>query len=310
MVRTFTIDKTYKRILSYLSRGDTQKQICKFMGLKPSNLSKRIKRLEKNGYITKEKIGRIIKYHVKNQNGNYSSMGIQNGKYHEKVTIRLHDLFFSFKILNKPDNWGKKFIEKCLIEKSLDYSRNDLRNWSSYWFDYNAVKVRVTPNKVIVKTPNIEAPLTESPENMKNRAFNYLEDVIPRIENVFRIKLTKPRKVSISVSSQHIAFCKDELAQFFTRNKIPLRIYDRDTGKIRVLVDKSRGPEMEFINGAFAEEDAEAYKRFLEDVITGEFDHRNVLKAQALITRNQLNQEKNINMLIEAVNRLTEKVGD
>ena len=76
----------------------------------------------------------------------------------------------------------------------------------------------------------------------------FLNDVIPRVERLFNIVISEPRRLSTTVSSQHIAFVKNRIAKYFLAQGISLRVYDQK-GELRVIVDKSNGnEELETVN--------------------------------------------------------------
>lgn len=288
MGRKLKITEQHKKIFLYLARGDRPKQISKNTGIRLNNLYKRIYVLRKYGYLKSEKIGQFLQIDLLPpalRHLTYFSGGI------EKIqSIRLHDLFISLKVVRRPENWNTDFVEKILEEKSIEFTRQKLNNWKGLYFDYASVKVRVTPNKVLIKLPDISMGLEEEPEHLKNLALAYLDDVIPRVENLLKIKISKPRKLSVSVSSQHIAFVKNRIAKYFLDKGINMRVYDR-SGRLRVIVDKSNGnEELEAIDKAHAEEDADRLQGLIKDVVFGKFDHRRIQEIQRDILLNQERQ--------------------
>jgi len=270
--RTLVIKDVHRRIFAYLARGDTPDFIAKSMGIRLKNLYKKLKTLDKYGYIKCKRVGKILNINLLPpaiKELSTLSMGADKVEY-----IRLHDLWIATKIISKPIGWSNEFVEKILEERSIAYTKHAPNNWKGLYFDSAPVKIRVTPNKILFKLPNIEIPLIDEPEHAKNIALNYLDDVVPRIESLLKVQVSKARKISISVSSQHIAFTKNRIAKYFLENDIDVRIYD-DEGKLRVIVDKSNmNEELECIDKAHAEEDADKLQMLIKDTVTGKFDHR------------------------------------
>lgn len=293
MPKKLKINRTYRRILGYLARGDPTSFILHNTGLKEANYYKKLRLLEKHGYITRKRLGKIINIELQPiaiKELSIASVGAERVKQ-----INLHDVWVSCRILNKPANWDNKdFVEKILEARAVDYNINSPNNWKSIYFDYASVTVRVTPNKVLFSPPQIELSLEDSPERAKNLMLKYISEIIPKIENWFSITLSRPNNISISVSSQHISFVKNLIADYFVDNNINLMIYD-DQGRKRVIVDKSRGPEIETVSKAYAEEDAEKLKELISDTVFGRFDHkeitRNLNAASQIISSIAKNQE-------------------
>lgn len=301
MSRGLKIKSIHRRIFLYLGRGDSIKFIQNNTKLKYPNLYKKIRTLEKHNYLKIKRIGRTLNIQLQPlaiKELSLISAGAIKAKY-----IRLHDVWISCPILSKPTNWSTDFAEKILEEKSIPLTRHSPKNWKGIFFDYSSVKVRVTPNKIMINPPWIEVPYNDSPERAKNLITNHLSQVIPRIENLFNISISKPRKISVTISSQHIAFVKNEIAKFFLDKGISLRIYDK-SGKLRVIADKSNGNyELEAIDKAHAEEDAEKLKDLIQDTVTGKFNprqiNRNLQESAQIIRGLALNQKHFSNNMID-----------
>lgn len=285
MVRVLKINEKYRKILSYLARGDPTPIIIHNTGLKTQNFYKKLNCLHKYGYIKKQRVGKILDIQL--QPLGIKELGIRSVGTQTVDYLRLHDVWVSYQILKKPRNWDTDFCEKILEERSLAYTKHSPRNWKGLFFDYASVKVRITPNKVMLNPPEIEVPLKDDPDHAKNIIFEYMDDVIPRIENIFKIGLNKPRKISVTVSSQHMAFVKNKIAKFFLDKGINLRVYDKQ-GRLRVIVDKSKGfDELEAINKAHAEEDAEKLKDLIQGTVTGDFNYKAINQILGHVSLNQ-----------------------
>ncbi len=294
MVRVLKINRMYRRILGYLARGDPSSFILQNTGLKKANYYHKLTILEKYGYITKKRVGKIL--NIQLQPRAVKELGITSVGDKRSEYINLHDVWIACKIIKKPHGWGKKdFVEKILETKGFEYSTNKVKNWKGIYFDFASVLVRVTPNKIMFNPPQIELDMTDSPEHAKNMMLKYLKGIIPKLESWFKVIITRPNRISMSVSSQHIAFVNNQMAQYFDKNGIELKIYDEE-GKLRAVVDKSRGPpELEYPNKAHAEDDSDYMKTFIEDTALGRFNHRqvnsNLASAAESINRIAQNQE-------------------
>ena len=274
MGRGLKIRGIHRRILGYFARGDPIPFIIHNTGLNPGNFYKKIHTLEKYGYLRVKRVGKVLD--VQLQPLAIKELGIVSVGAKRVEYINLHDVWIACEILKKPKEWGKKdFVEKILEMMSIGCTPNKVNNWKGIYFNYASVTVRITPNKVMFNPPHVEVGMDDSPENAKNLMLNHIRGIIPKIEKWFSVTLSRPNRVSMTVSSQHIAFVKSLIAKYFVDNEIDLVIYD-DQGRRRVIVDKSRGPELEFPNKAYAEEDAGRMKTLIDDTVFGRFDHRQV----------------------------------
>jgi len=235
MGRKLKIGRIHKRILGYFARGDPIPFIIHNTGLKKSNFYKKIQTLEKYGYIKINRVGKILDIQL--QPMAIKELGTLSVGAKKVDYINLHDVWVACKIFKKPTGWEKEgLVERILEMRSIDYTINRPNNWRGVFFDFASVTVRITPNKVMFNPPHIEIPTDDSPEHAKNLIMKYLEGVVPKIENMFNIKLTQPGRVSMTVSSQHIAFVKNLIAKYFVDREIDLKIYD-EAGRLRVVVD-------------------------------------------------------------------------
>lgn len=302
MAKNITINRMYRRILSYIGRGDPTSFIMHNTRLKKSNYYKKINTLEKYGYIRKKRIGKILDIQL--QPKAIKELAIVSVGAKRKEYINLHDVWVACEILKKPIGWGKNnFVEKILETKCIDYKTNKPKNWKGLYFDFASVLVRVTPNKIMFNPPQIELDMNDSPEQAKNLMLKYIKGIIPKIENWFNVTIARPNRISITLSSQHIAFVNNKMAHYFDKNNIELKIYDGE-GILRTVVDKSRGPpELEYMSKAHGEDDADYMKTFIEDTTLGRFNHRQVgsdlASAANSINRIAQNQETFSNNMVE-----------
>lgn len=301
MAKNITINRMYRRILSYIGRGDPTSFILHNTRLKKSNYYKKINTLEKYGYIRKKRIGKILDIQLQPKAIKelaIVSVGAKRNEY-----INLHDVWVACEILIKPIGWGKKdFVEKILETKCIDYTTNKPKNWKGLYFDFASVLVRVTPNKIMFNPPQIELDMNDTPEQAKNLMLKYIKGIIPKIENWFNVTIARPNRISITLSSQHIAFVNNKMAHYFVDKKIDLKIYDEE-GILRTVVDQSHGPELEYMSKAHGEDDADYMKTFIEDTTLGRFNHRQVgndlATASNIINKLAQNQESFSNDMVE-----------
>lgn len=307
MVRTYktrSLGRTYRELLEHLGKGSPTAIILQELSLKYDNYYRRVKHLEKHRYVTIKRTGKILNFELQPKAIKLLSRGVEKVKSKKKIS--LHDFWVSYKILRKPTGFEP---EKILTANSIDFNTNNINNWRGIYFDYASVKVRVTPNKIMFCPPEIELEWNDSPDHAKNQALKYVDNILPKIESLFNVSLSKPDKVSVSVSSQHIAFVNNEFAKYFTDRDISLNIYD-EHGKKRVIVDKSKGyPELEFIHKAHAEDDSERMKDFIDEVESGRFNTKDVLQIVKGIADNQLNLSNDLVEYGRQISLHTDSIG-
>lgn len=273
MPRTLKINQTYRRILHYLARGDSTAFILKNVKINRRNYYKKLDLLAKHGYISKKRAGRILNIEVLPgafKEFTKPSVGTQSVHY-QGPYINIHHVWYSCPFLKKPQKWGPDYVERILEAKGVPYTTNKVKNWRSIFFDFSGITVRVTTRKVLLMPPPMSISIRDTPEHAKNLMLEQVMAVIPKIERWFSISLLIPNRASITVSSQHIAFVKNEFAKYFADKGIDLRVYDEE-GRLRAIVDKSRGPELEFIDKTHAEDDADKMQSFIQDIYTGGYE--------------------------------------
>lgn len=240
-----------------------------------SSIYRQFYRLQKEGLITADK-------HLTNEGKlliSHFLVGSDQELSYKPTVVNIHDLIIKASILNKPKDWETR--QEILLKKQhIDYQKWAVTNWDCLEFVVNDVIIRTTPQSILIMPQQIYG---ESLTFAKNKAFQLATDVIPKIENIFNIKLAKDWKVSIRLARQHIALIDNEFAKFFIENKIPLRIYD-ENNELRALVDNSLGQfHLEFVHPRHADDDAGNMKAFIEAVSMGKFDHKAInLIAQSV----------------------------
>ena len=306
-MNVFKIKDSHRKLISLLVEKVPKSRIAIIMQCSSQNVHKMVKILEKHDFLAYTTVGKRKNYlptikGVEELNKFKNPMGSSQKVDESEKGIRLH-LWFSIDILEKPPNWNE-WKEKVLKDYSFNYTTNSASN--SKYFDYEDVRIRITPHKVCIRPPDIWA---SNPEDAKNTATGYLFDtengMIPRIEHMFKIKLAKPRKANIKVSQQHFAFTKNAIAKWYLERGIKCVIYDIEDHKERLRVDDSHGlKELELVHPRHAEEDAERLNKFLEDTITGKFDHRFVQNSMSIIVDTQERYAEAIEKHLAAVNEI------
>lgn len=307
LARTLKLNRNYRRILYYLNKREKSKDIIKNLKITKRNYYKKLNTLEKYKYITKKRVGKILNIELQPKALKEFTM-FSRGTERVHYKINIHDIWISFKILRKPRNWNTSLAERMLEAKSIEFNEHDLNNWKGIYFNYANVTVRLTPNKVMFHPPEVVISTQDDIEEAKNNIVKYVYNIVPKIESIFNISLTKPDKVNASVSSQHIALVNNLIAKYFSDKGIKLCI-KADDGRNRIIVDKSRGPaELECIHKAYAEEDAIKLNDFINDTVTGRFNHREIQHNLNVIVENQLAFSQNLKTHIKVLKDINKAI--
>ena len=200
--------------------------------------------------------------------------------------VRLHDLVIKCKV--EEPNWNKdrEFITHLNIK--------GFREWQTVggkhqWFPYDLeTSVRLTSKSVLIKMPDVYG---STPLMAKENALKIFYQVRERLEALLKTKLKHRADFNFCVvSSQHVAFIYDELAKYFLKEGLTLRIYDQKKKLIWVVDDSLGLAELEAVHKAKAEEVGDIYKDFLQDLSKGDHENLSALTRELAATKKQLHR--------------------
>lgn len=257
-------DRLEKRawMLYHLAKPKTITSIAKTRKTSPQSIYAYLKRLRENGYITRE---RELTHKGYKLVENWLVVSKDVDKPPVKIppnSDRLHDVQFRIGILKKKSNWNETRITLPRI-KIKNYSEWNVKGWIENQFFIGNCCIRTTPDAVLVR---LEQDLYGSPQECVDAAVKILHSVIPRIEALFGVELSRDLFVNITLGRQHHAIVKNDIARWFLKRGVKLRIKGPDGG-VRWVVDNSAGlEELEAVHKVFAEQDAERMKAFISDV--------------------------------------------
>lgn len=250
---TDKVHSTRFEVLKALQEGTSITQIAKKRGVTRRSIYKVLATLIKKGLV--KKVGYSV-YEItdKGMEGIHSFVGL-------RYNLRQHNLHFKISVLESPKNWDLKRNEL----RQIPYFNKTLRlkNNEQDLFNFGRLQVKTTTKSLIVKMPTIYAT---NWEEAIIQAMGILEDAIPKLESVFRVRLTKDHKANIKIISQEYARIQDALAKVYRHegNRIYLT---GDDGKIWLITDFSFSvDETEFIHSERATDDIDAIAPFLNDL--------------------------------------------
>src|SRR3990167_6911639 len=178
-----------------------------------------------------------------------------------KNYARIHAVRVRCAIRERPADWEER--RQVLFTFEQFHPRKwSIRGSEVHEFDVGQVKVRTTTRAVQILPP---PALYGTVMSGKDAVLACVDQAMPVIEQVFGIRLERPRAVSIQVSHQHVALLDNDLAALFW--PMELRVVD-ERGKLRAWTDASHGrPELEFGEEGLQEEDAEIWQELILDAL-------------------------------------------
>ncbi len=229
-----------------------------------SSMHRFFKRLIKDGLITQERELTEAGMNIVHKSVVVSDDVHNDVHSYQKVdTTRLHDLQFKIRILTKKKDYR---ANKIISMKVNDYKIIDLKNNYQEQFYVNDVKIRTTTKSILVMPSDVYA---DRPREAAIRALNVLFDVIPKVENLFNIKLIKDKYCNIEISRQHYALIHNELAKLYKKDKKyknAFKVVDKSL-ETRLIIDFSQNiPEFEAVHKIHAHDDIEAAKPIFDDL--------------------------------------------
>ncbi len=280
-------NKDYE-ILKYLTQYLTITQIAKQRKCSRTAIYKGIYKLLDKGLI--RKIGMI--YEV-------TDTGLHYLNGFSKDKIRLHNLAFKITIFNKPKDWDikrNKIVDCRASSKAVGLSNNQYEIHS-----FSNIKVKTTNNSIIFYMPTYYGKNTD--ECFK-QALDTFWNVIPKIENLFKLTLIKERKCNIEIISQHYSKLQDSIAKIYRTKDKKLYVKD-DEGNIRIIADFSfRVDELEAIYNKTAKEDMDIMQSFIKDLLNNPMKVSELSSMIQNVTANQMMFAKNMESHIGAIKSL------
>jgi len=296
-----SVKNTDYEVLKYLSQFLLVKDIAKQLKVSNTAIYKRLYSLLEKGMI--RKIGKS--YELTDEGINKLNSFIKSSN-----TIRLHNLAFKVRIINKPNNWDLKrsqIVQTRTLSKEIELNNNSYEIHS-----FSNIKVKTTNNSIIFYMPHYYGKDTD---DCFKQALDSLWNTIPKIENLFKIILIKDRKANIEIISQHYAKLQDSLAKIYKIENNKLNVFDED-GNLWLICDFSfKTEELETIYNKTSKEDMDSVKGFLNDLRNNPTTFSQVLdlvnqvaKSQLVASQQMENYAKNIESHIEAIKSLSSGV--
>jgi DNA-binding PadR family transcriptional regulator len=240
-------------VLKYLQEGLSITEIAKARKVSRKSIYKVLSSLNKKGLIRHPKRS-LYEVTEKGMGGLHSFVAL-------RYKLRQHNLHIKINVLESPKNWKLKRNEI----RFLPYFNKTikLKNNEQDLFNFGRLQVKTTSKSVIIKMPNLYAT---DWEHALTQAMSIFEDVIYKIEKLFKIVLIKDYKANITIISQEYARLQDALAKLYRCEGNRIYLTGED-GKIWLITDLSFSTdELEFIHPEKATDDIDVIAPFLNDL--------------------------------------------
>lgn len=299
---TKRVELPHFEVLKCLQEGLSISETAKYRKVQRSSIYKVLSTLKKRGMVAKI------------QRGAYSltEEGIKG--LHSFVAfrykLRQHNLGISIEVLESPKNWELKRNE---IRQMPYFNKTiKLKNNEQDLINFGKLSIRTTSKSLIIKMPTI---YSRDWEDAVIQAMGILEETIPKLENLFKIRLVKDYKANIKIISQEYARIQDALAKLYRAegNRIYLT---GDDGKIWLITDFSfSNDELELIHPNRATSDLDAIAPFLNDLRANPTtlsdvrqEAREVMQVAKASMHNVVKHQRVLDEILSAFNKINNRL--
>lgn len=261
-------------------------QIAEIIKKSKSNVSERISKLERYGYLTKKLEDGFLNIELTKQGKDACSVFLRTFKQDvQGLKIRLHKFNFIMPIVRR----GSAFEDD--LKKDGNWVLTSHKTWNGFKKNFDdGVTIEVTPKSVRLGCPNI---YDVDPEVAHQRAMEYVRSAKKSLETLYPQLILGDLERIGSVTESHYAIEYDPLARLCCDPKINYLFEDE-----RLKVDRSHGfPELEAKNKDYGLDDAVSIKTHYDWLINGgkEKIHDgdiDFFEVQKLIIQKLINIEK------------------
>lgn len=283
------ITKRQINILKLLSEGNNPNVITSILRANYSSIYKSVKSLESKGLIKIDHITTNMNEYNITQKG---VQLIQQKVILKTPKIRTHRLEIKCNVpFNKQPRW-EQHLNKVLTV--TDYKEFEMNNWTGKKLFVDNIRVKTTTKSILFYPDDIYA---DSVGEAHTKITKTIERIIPKIEKKLKINMDN---WDIEISTQEWAFQNDPVAQkYIDEGK---RAIINVNGQRRIVIDYSkRIPELETVHRRHSPTDAKAIENLYRDVITGNFNHREMLKQNEMFWNNLVAQNKMVTRYAEEI---------
>ena len=247
------VEFAYLELLNGVHNNLKVSEIAKYRKVSSQAIYGTLSSAIKRGWVSKKTYG-VYELTEKGTQTLHSLVGF-------RYKLRQHNLGIKIDVLESPKNWAQKRNEL----RFLPYFNKTikLKNNEQDMFNFGKLQIRTTTKAIIIKMPTI---YSKGWEEAIIQAMDILETTIPKLEQIFKVKLVKNYKANMKIISQEYARIQDALAKLYRAegNRIYLT---GDDGKIWLITDFSFSEdELEVIHPDRAADDLDAIAPFMNDL--------------------------------------------
>jgi len=247
------VEFAYLELLNGVHNNLKVSEIAKYRKVSRQAIYGTLSSAIKRGWVSKKTYG-VYELTEKGTQTLHSLVGF-------RYKLRQHNLGIKIDVLESPKNWAQKRNEL----RFLPYFNKTikLKNNEQDMFNFGKLQIRTTTKAIIIKMPTI---YSKGWEEAIIQAMDILETTIPKLEQIFKVKLVKNYKANMKIISQEYARIQDALAKLYRAegNRIYLT---GDDGKIWLITDFSFSEdELEVIHPDRAADDLDAIAPFMNDL--------------------------------------------
>ena len=175
-----------------------------------------------------------------------------------------------------PVRWEKELRRQCLDAYDIAWEPTGTPTWQGEKLTIDGWTVWLTPRSIISWFPkNLSIYSEDAADCFIEAIYRWKENVVKKLESLFRRSFKINDYYSIKVSAEHHAMIKNAEARSLRHKKKKLYIWDHE-GELRMISDYSLNEdELEFVKAGKSTTDEDRYKRFqlgvIETGITPEF---------------------------------------
>lgn len=227
-----------------------------------------------------------------------------------RYKLRQHNLGIKIEVLESPKNWELRRNEM----RQLPYFNRTikLKNNEQDLINFGKLQIRTTSKSIIIKMPTI---YSKDWEDAVIQSMQILEDTIPKLEHLFKVKLRKDYKANIKIISQEYARIQDALAKLYRSEGNRIYLTGED-GKIWLITDFSFSvDELELIHPDKATADLDAIAPFLNDlrknpttITEMRKEAKEVLQVAKAHAQNVVKHQKVLDEILLAFNKINKRL--
>lgn len=268
----FILEKTYGSF-AILSSQD-YKQIAIDIRICERRVRNRIETMEKYGFLNIDKTQKPYKIFILSKGKDIATcdgcskatvksfvLSHQPSNIPTKIDwLRPHEIWLFLSIQNpwktdpvvgNPSSWNSERDKIIKMNFENRFTLMELKNNNIYEFPFESIMVRSTPHGFILKVFSDKShELFYYPEKATLKIFSIVETITPKLENMFKVKLSWDNKIMAEISKESYAVvhnefarqlldCKDRIKEK-TGIKIDVNVID-ENGNILYRPDKSLG---------------------------------------------------------------------